>query len=93
MDDGGNVEIDSLILANSDIHGAYNGKDEKHETNHGKKIKVDTVFATDVAEQVRRNHIGHRKSGSYVYILAYIFFEMFGTKIQSNCKQYNKIVK
>lgn len=73
MDDGWNVKIDSFILADSDINGAYNRKGEKDESDDGKEIKINTVITTDVAEQVGRNHIGHRKSGSYVYILEYIF--------------------
>ena len=59
MNGGGDVEIDSLLFANSDEDGSDNSKNEKDKSDDRQEIKVDAIIATNVAEQVGGNHIRH----------------------------------
>ena len=62
-----NVEIETLLFADANVDGSDDGKDEKHDSNDGEEIKVDAVFATDVAEQVGGDHIGHCDCREYIF--------------------------
>jgi hypothetical protein len=59
VNNGRDEKIDALLFTNSDVDGADNSKNEKHESDDGQEIKVNTVITTDITEQVGGNHIGH----------------------------------
>jgi hypothetical protein len=52
LNEGGEEEIHSFIFGNADVCYSSNRQSEKNQTDNGKQIKINAVFATDGSEEI-----------------------------------------